>query len=326
MKKDELEDLFKDSFENFEADVNPGVWKNIQTGLKGAGLGILGKMLINKIGSNAIVAIVSSAAAIVGTVLVMNIADDKKATTPKTNVEPKVIADTQKPSVDEIKNFLATENNAAKKETLTPKNEAAANGNEEISNTNETANKKDKKQIQSLLAGDRIASISSSIVSGTVPMIINLSNIGSGKINKWTFNDGSKPIVENNPVKYFAEPGIYTITLISIDANGKTAIDSIKVEALANSSIEAIPAEFSPNGDNQNDVFIFKSENILKMQVVIFDKEAKKVYEYKGTGFNWDGKTQKGEKAKEGIYLYKILAEGGDGKKYERTGKIKLTR
>ena len=50
MKKDNLEDLFKDSFENFEADVNPSVWKNVQTAMKGVGLGLLGKMLLNKLG------------------------------------------------------------------------------------------------------------------------------------------------------------------------------------------------------------------------------------------------------------------------------------
>ena len=67
MKKKNIEDLFKDSFENFEAEVSPSVWKNVQAALKGAGLGLLGKMLINKMGANAIVGIVSSAAAVVAT-------------------------------------------------------------------------------------------------------------------------------------------------------------------------------------------------------------------------------------------------------------------
>lgn len=59
MKKNELEDIFKDSFENFEAEVSPSVWKNVQTALKGAGIGLLGKTILNKIGANTIIAVVS---------------------------------------------------------------------------------------------------------------------------------------------------------------------------------------------------------------------------------------------------------------------------
>ncbi|MCX6295162.1 MAG: gliding motility-associated C-terminal domain-containing protein [Bacteroidetes bacterium] len=320
MKKNNIEDFFKDSFENFEAEVSPSVWKNIQTGLKGVGLGVIAKMLLNKIGSNAIIAVVSSAAAVLATVFVMNGTDNKSDTkAPKTKAEPVVVLETPKSSVDEIKKFLS---NSAKETPVVKKVTESESVDTKVAGTI----KKDKKAIEALLSDERVASISSSCVGGAVPLIINLSNIGNGKINKWTFNDGTKPMTGANPIKYFDEPGIYTITLTSTGADGKTATDSIKVEALANSYIESIPKEFSPNGDGQNDIFIFKSENIAKMQVSIYDKDAQKVYEYKGTGFNWDGKTQKGEKAKEGIYLYMINADGKDGKKYEQKGKINLTR
>ncbi len=324
MKKDDLEDLFKKSFENFEGEVSPGVWKNIQTGLKGAGLGLFAKMALNKIGSSALIAIISSAAAVVGTVLVMNGTGKKTEQKPiVTNTTPKVVADTKKPTVDEIRNFLT---NTKEKTTSEVKESPVTNANNANNSEGQNVIKKDKKEIQSLLSGDRIASISASRIGGSVPLIVNLSNIGTGKINKWSFNDGSKTVTGANPVKYFDEPGIYTIVLASTGADGKTETDSIKVEALANSSIEAIPSEFSPNGDGNNDVFVFKSENIRNMTVKIFDKKGDAVYEYKGTGFNWDGKTQRGEKAKEGIYLYIISADGKDGKKYEQEGKIKLTR
>jgi gliding motility-associated-like protein len=326
MKKDELENLFKDSFENFEADVNPSVWKNVQTGLKGAGLGAIAKMLFNKIGTNAIVAIVSSAAAVLGTVLVMNGSGKKPEQKSTINtVVPKVVADTQKPTVDEIKNFLSNNTANNQKAIVAPENDATSNTDAK-NNISTITIKKDKKQIQSLLSGERVASISTSCVGGAVPLLVNLTNIGTGKINKWSFNDGTKPKTEVNPIKYFAEPGIYTIVLTSTNVDGITETDSVTVEALANSSIEAIPAEFTPNGDGKNDVFVFNSQNIKNMTVAIFDKDGKVVYEYKGTGFNWDGKTQKGEKAKEGIYLYMIAADGKDGKKYEQKGKIKLAR
>ena len=113
MKKDDIEDLFKKSFEDFEADVNPGVWKNIQTGLKGAGLGIFGKILLNKIGTSALVAVVSSGVAVVTTVVVMNWtgkpADRSNVPAANTGVEKSLkVVNTPKPAkVSEIKDFLS---------------------------------------------------------------------------------------------------------------------------------------------------------------------------------------------------------------------------
>jgi len=326
MKKNNIEDLFKDSFENFEADVNPSVWKNVQTGLKGAGLGLLGKMLINKLGSSAIVAIVSSAAAVLATVFVMNGTGNKTETKSKTTGEPKVIAEAEKPSVDEIKNFLATDNNKgvtdnkAKTEAPVVKNEA------KDKNTNDAVKaKNDKKAIEALISDNNIATISSSCVGGAVPLIISLSNIGNGKINKWTFDDGTKPMIGAEPVKYFDEPGIYTITLTSTNADGVTAIDSIKVEALANSSI-TLPSEFSPNNDGKNDVFVFNRINVSSYTITIVDKNATVVYDYSGTDGKWDGNMPNGKKAKDGIYYYLVSAVGKDGKTYEKKGKINLKR
>ncbi len=322
MKKDNLEDLFKDSFENFEAEVNPTVWKNVQTALKGVGLGLLGKMLLNKLGSSAVISIVSSAAAVIATVFIMNGTGTKtNKTAPKEEATPKVVAEAIKPTIEEIKTFLAPEKVEAKETPAVLKNDVEAkkkNGTIIV--------KKDKKAIEALLSDNRIASISSSCVGGAVPLIINLSNIGSGKINKWTFNDGTKAMTGANPVKFFDEPGIYTIMLTSTTADGKTAVDSIKVEAFSNSSVAPTQAEFSPNGDGMNDYFAFTSKNIVNMSAIIYDKNGNVVYDYKGTDGKWDGKKKNGEQAKDGIYLYSISADGADGKKYKQEGKIKLTR
>lgn len=317
MKKDNLEDLFKDSFENFEADVNPSVWKNVQTALKGVGLGLLAKMLLNKLGSSAVISIVSSAAAVIATVFVMNgTKTETKTTEPKKEVQPKVVSEVVKPSVDEIKTFLTPEKSETKETTLEKK---------AVEKVKTPVINKDKKAIEALISDNRIASISSSCVGGTVPLIISLSNLGSGKINKWTFNDGSKPMTGAEPVKYFDEPGIYTITLTSTSADGKTAVDSIKVEALANSSIST-PSEFTPNGDGQNDLFVFARVNVASYTIVIVDKEANVVYDYSGTDGKWDGKTPNGKNAKEGTYYYLVSAVGKDGKTYEKKGKIALKR
>ena len=72
MESNEIEDRFKKSFENFEADVSPSVWKNIQIALKGFAFGVVIKTLINKVGTKVLAAIFASAVAIGGTVAVVN--------------------------------------------------------------------------------------------------------------------------------------------------------------------------------------------------------------------------------------------------------------
>ena len=324
MKENELEDMFKKSFENFEAEVNPSVWKNIQTGLKGAGVGALAKMLLNKIGTNTIVAIVSSAATVVGTVLVMNYSGNKtEIVKPITETPTKQIAEKPAPiRVDEIKNTIATLTNITKKEVVDNTKKKPVKNQVPVS----VKNKKLVQKELSAFSEDRVASISSSCIGGAVPLIVNLSNIGTGKINKWSFNDGTKSITGSNPIKVFDVPGLYTITLNSIGPDGKAAIDSLKIEVTGNSSLASMPSEFSPNGDGKEDVFTFTSKNIVNMNATVYDTKGNVVYDYIGINGKWDGTTLTGAKAKEGLYLYIVSATGADGKKLEAKGKIKLTR
>ena len=323
-EENDLEDLFKESFSEFEAEVNPSIWKNIQTGLKGAGIGVLIQTIFNKIGSTTLVAAVSSVSAVIATILVMNFTSKPKETLVSDKID-KTVLKPDKASIKEIKTFLADEKG---KPEFKPEAEKVEKEQKEEVKVVESV-KKDKKKIQSViksLSEQPIASISASPVAGTVPLIVNLANSGTGKINKWSFGDGQKPNVAANPVHVFENPGVYTVLLTSTNADGRISVDSIRIEATGNSSIASIPGSFSPNGDGIDDLFVFQSKNIVNMEVVLFDKKGKIVYTWKGIDGRWDGKNQQGKQAQDGIYYYIITADGVDGKKYEQKGSIKLTR
>src|SRR6185295_6887758 len=213
--ENDLEDLFKESFSDFEADVNPGIWKNIQTGLKGAGIGVLIQTIFNKIGSTTLVAAVSSVSAIIATVLVMNFTNKAKTTPVVINKVDKTVLKPDKASVKEIKTFLSEGKRKpeVKPETIVPVVKEEPKEEKAVFLV-----KKDKKKIQSViksLAEQPIASISATPVAGTVPLIVNLANSGTGKVNKWSFGDGQKPNVAVNPVHVFEAPGVYTVLLTS---------------------------------------------------------------------------------------------------------------
>ena len=326
-KNDNLEDLFKDSFEDFEADVKPKTWDNIQAALKGAGIGIIIKTLINKIGTNTIIAVVSSAATVIGTIMIMN----WTGTGSKKETVSNTINNTTSPKTEEITNNNIvsnpkTDHTADNTTTSALTNKTNANN---TANTTVNATKKSKAELENVvkeIESKSIASINSNVVAGAVPLIVNLSNAGAGKINKWNFGDGKTAKNISNPVHVYDVPGIYTVVLSSTTIDGKTKNDSIKIEVYGNSSLSSIPTTFTPNEDGDQDFFIIKSENIKGMNATILEGNGTIVYSYKGVEIKWDGRNKKGEKAKEGLYYYIIDAEGIDGKKIEKKGSIKLTR
>lgn len=324
MKKDDnLEDLFKDKFKDFEADVKPDVWKNIQTALKGFGLGFIIKALINKVGTSTLVAVVSSAAAVLGTVLVMHWAEDKKTDT----VENKP-ATTQTIAQQTVP--ASTDNVDAKEEIKPTITEPTENKNTALESNSTTKNNTvDKKEMESVInkySKTPVADIFASPVAGELPLQVSLMNKGTGKVNKWTFGDSKQIETETSPIHFYNEPGVYTVKLISTDAEGKTSVDSTTIEVVGNPSIPSAPTEISPDGDGDKDEFVINPINIKDIDVVIFDKLGTVVCRWEGTDGKWDGKNLKGKPVNEGMYFYIINAVGLGGKKFEKHGSIKLTR
>jgi PKD repeat protein len=346
MSKEEknIEDIFKDSFEDFEADVSKDVWKNVQTGLKGAGIGVLIKTVINKLGSNAIIAISSSAATILSTVLIMNATGDKKTAQTNSPGKPKTTVENPAPvKVEEIRDFLKNgENSPVLKEKESAKKENTA-PEKKKEDTNSIKIKKDPKALEAAiheLSDQSVASVSASTIGGAVPLIVSFSNNGNGKTNKWDFGDGKKEMGAN-PIHVYEVPGIYTVVLTSTGADGKTVTDNIKIEVTANSTTpNDIADTFSPNGDGERDEFILKLENMLEVEAVIFDDQQTILYSLSAKKDNaekdengknyimgkWDGNNLKGKPVKEGVYFYIVNCTGVDGKKYEKKGRINLTR
>jgi len=326
MKKDDIDDLFKKSFENYEAEVNPSVWKNIRIGLKWGGLALLFNTLLHKIGFSTIIAILSSAV-IISTIAILNKKSKTGGVTQNTKIETQL-----PPAIIEKPASVLDTSQEQKLETGKPLSDANNNNTQKTAvaaNIIVESSKKDNKKIESVInkfSKEPIASISASPVGGTAPLIVDLSNTGSGKTNKWTYSDGKKDKSTTNPVHVFETPGIYSVILTSTNDKGETATDSIKVEVTGNSSVSSIPKDFSPNGDGVLDVFVFQTKNIAKMNAKIFDKKGTVVYKSESTDAKWDGKDLQGSDAIEGIYFYIINAEGVDGKKYEPKGSINLTR
>lgn len=308
-QNDDIEDLFKKSFENYEPEVRPTVWKNIRVGLKWGSLAFFINALINKIGTTAIIIAVSSAAAIIGVISFMNWNAYKKQEaaleTPATTIY-------QTPAIKDKEPVSITENNAAEN--------PESSSNAEIKPVKEAVEKTEAGK--NIIIDESVASIAANQISGTAPLIIDFSNTGSGKTNKWIFSDNKNAIAVSNPVHIFETAGTYSVRLSSTDASGKTDTDTITVEVTGNAPAAI---ELSPDGDGVNDAFKFDIQKIVSMSSKIFDKNGITVYKSESAGA-WDGKDLQGREAAQGTYFYTVHAEGANGKKYDKKGLINLKR
>ena len=128
-----------------------------------------------------------------------------------------------------------------------------------------------------------------------------------------------------------------TLTAPSVDENdvpftyylsmtdGYGCESSFNIELLVDNSLAAIPNVFTPNGDEQNDVFqVIKNEATQLVEFRIFNRWGAEVYAATDTS-GWDGLI-KGEPAPMDIYKYYIKVRYNDGTEQEFKGEVTLLR
>jgi gliding motility-associated-like protein len=316
----DIEDLFKESFDDFQPEVKPTVWENVRTGLKWGGVGLFIKFLVNKVGTSTLIALASSALTVVATVFVMGSGKEQNNDGASAPADNQQATQTEFIQIDTV--YQIVEKIVEKPATSNPKVN---------NNVLALAEKAEKAKLESIIHSSKdkeITYIYASPISGPVPLIVDLKNLGTGKYPKWQFGDGKKASTDDKPIHIFETPGTYTIQLNSISADGIAANDVVTITVTGNSSMEEKPRmiSFSPNGDGVADVFNLKSKNMATMHTKIYDQKSKLVYQWEGNDGEWNGKNLQGYNAKADTYYYIIIAEGVDGKKYDRSGMIKLER
>ena len=86
-----------------------------------------------------------------------------------------------------------------------------------------------------------------------------------------------------------------------------------------------VPNIFSPNGDNNNDELIVRSNFIKKLELVIYDRWGEKIFETTDKTKGWDG-YYKGELVAPDVYGYYLNVTCIDNKPYFKKGNVTLIR
>ena len=161
-----------------------------------------------------------------------------------------------------------------------------------------------------------------STASITAPIITFNNTSLNAQSYIWDFGDST--VSQNaSEIHTYGNLGVYQVTLIAISAGG--CVDSTTGFIEIHDDYQFfIPNAFSPNGDGVNDFFQGYGINFKTIEMSIFDRWGKKVYETDKYYEPWGGQMK--EMVQNDVYVYKITVVDNLDEAHEYVGSVKVIR
>lgn len=186
-----------------------------------------------------------------------------------------------------------------------------------------------------------IAAINGAPIIGYVPIspiFDNLSQFANDFL--WVFGNGDSLLANSSASvsATFVDTGAYWVMLVAYAGN---CSDTAYLQL--NYSLEPIvipppvvvvfpvvfePSNvFTPNADETNKYFTFNMQNIIELDIQIFNRWGNVMYQTKDvSNFYWDGQSTEGLEAEEGVYFIKYSAKGIQNEIFKGNGFLHLIR
>lgn len=123
-------------------------------------------------------------------------------------------------------------------------------------------------------------------------------------------------------------PGEHTFYVKIDDGKGCIYLDSLKItvnDVFCFDPYLFIPNAFTPDKNNQNDVFFVRGIYIDEMELLIFNRWGELVYESKDKNKGWDGR-YKGVLVDPGVFTYYLKIKCYNKVEYIKTGNVTVIR
>ncbi|HXH17625.1 MAG TPA: PKD domain-containing protein, partial [Chitinophagales bacterium] len=154
--------------------------------------------------------------------------------------------------------------------------------------------------------------------------MIQFNNLSQrAAVNSWDFGDGSYSS-EIHPRHAYSQKGEYTICL-SVENEYSCPDVACKDIPVIYTALVDLPTAFTPNGDDHNDIFIVRGEDIVKMRLRIFNRWGELVFESHDPAIGWDG-TYKGKPQEMEVYDWLLNATLKNGQDVFKKGNVTLLR
>lgn len=365
-QSENIETLFKETFDQFEADVNPTIWTGIQQGLSSGSASSTSMFSLGKvIGSIGLIAVGIAAASIwhlfsekkevVIPVLqnnnqsehIISTPIDKNTQTiiPESNNRPQARKSANNQSITEPINAnltTASENRSEIEATkqLPPTTNAIATNNVVTENNSSSEPisvgmpgfaglmRGNKPYNPSNQKSEYNSPPSANIFSNTTSgdAPLTVEFINNGVASSLSWNFGDGTVSGENMPTHTFTKAGIYNVTLTAKNSLGSVSDKVTIEVKQVSEILNAPNIFTPNEDGENDVFYFEMKNISSIGVVIFNQKQGVVYDWNVLDGNWNGKLKNGSDAPEGIYYYSVQANGADGITHSKKGSVFLKR
>jgi len=172
--------------------------------------------------------------------------------------------------------------------------------------------------------------------SGYAPLSVTFSNSSQNTTSYlWDFGNGQTASTTNlNSVgTTYLDTGLYIVQLIATQGPNCSDTTYLTIYVYPPPVIPPtfppiwnIPNVFSPNGDKSNDVFFIETTNVETVHMIITNRWGNTMLDRLGPNPIWDGTTNSGAPAEDGVYFYKITLTGTDGTKVELDGFLQIVK
>lgn len=158
------------------------------------------------------------------------------------------------------------------------------------------------------------ASFTANPMTGPSPLAVTFVNTSDPASQyDWDFGNGSGNTVNDlsDQSSVYTEEGTYLVTLVLTE--GACTDQATQTVTVFNPITYEPVNVFTPNGDNDNDVFTLNIENATSIEIVILNRWGNVVFESTDPNFGWNGKINNdGAECTDGTYFYKFTATAGE--------------
>ena len=296
---------------NLEADVNPGVWTNIEQGLQtpasvtGHAVASKSAGILGKIGLKSLLMITAASITVIGTIVYF--ATGK--TEPEKAVTSALLSSKEpasSPSISSNSETIVsspvekeTKNSRAEKQLVAESNKVHV---VPVNKSDDSQGKPVQKEQTSLPSSAPVNSTPKTSAEQEKPAAMEKAKAAPEK--SADASEGKNSVKSNTDsqtenTKLQKDPVFDTIEKYLVaDARGKNEL----------------PNSFSPNGDGKNDVFKLETIELRSLEVIVFDLNGKQVYSWNSLNGGWDGTLSNAKEAPEGNYFYSVNAQTAEGK------------
>jgi len=88
-----------------------------------------------------------------------------------------------------------------------------------------------------------------------------------------------------------------------------------------------LPNAFTPNGDGNNDVLFVRSNSLMEVELIIYDRWGREVFQTTSLDIGWNGQWQNtGDALAPDAYGYHLRAVCFTGEEYDAKGNVSILR